>query len=141
LVVTDDSESMLAEACGTQKPVFIYPTPKRPATLFERLKEMAVSRAVEKPLGERGTPKPQAGIELRLARLIESGILRPSRDLASLRSRLSELGQARVFDGELVMERSPLRAEMEQVLDRVCELMGRDRNRIEVGSSKDFDEL
>ena len=45
-----------------------------------------------------------------------------------MRSRLSELGQARIFDGELVMERRPMRAEMEQVVDRVCELMGRERD-------------
>jgi hypothetical protein len=96
---------------------------------------MAVSRAIEKPLGERGTPKPQGGIELFLARLVETGLLRPSRDLASMRGHLSELGQARIFDGELVMDRSPIRAEMEQVADRVCELMGRERERSVVNGS------
>jgi hypothetical protein len=130
LVVTDDSESMLAEACATQKPVLIYPIPTRSLTLLERLKEVAVSRAVKKPLGKRGTPKPQGGIELFLARLVEKGILRPSRDLESMSNRLCELGQARIFDGELVMGRSPRLAEMEQAADRVRELMGSSRDRV-----------
>ena len=124
LVVTDDSESMLAEACATGKPVTIYPIPTREPTWLENLKEAAVRRAIEKPLGERGTPKPQGGIELFLARLVDAGLLRPARDLTSMRERLAELGQARLFDGELVLDETPQRVEMQRVVDRIRELMG-----------------
>lgn len=124
LVVTDDSESMLAEACASGKPVSIYPIPTREPTWLERLKEAAVARAIEKPLGERGTPRPQGGIELFLARLVETGLLRPARDLKSMREGLAELGQARVFDGELVLDETPQRVEMQRVADRIRQLMG-----------------
>jgi mitochondrial fission protein ELM1 len=124
LIVTDDSESMLAEACATGKPVSIYPTPTRPPRLLERLKEAAVKRALEKPLGERGTPKPQGGIELFLARQVDSGLLRPARDLQSMRQHLAEQGRARVFDGELVLDEARPEAELKRVADRVRQLMG-----------------
>ena len=39
LVVTGESESMLAEAAATDKPLYIYPLPERPAALGVRLKE------------------------------------------------------------------------------------------------------
>jgi hypothetical protein len=96
----------------------------RAPSLSDRIKELVVSRALERPLGARGTPKPQAGIELLLARLVENGLLRPPRDLSGMRARLSKLGQARIFDGELVLDRPPLPAEVERVADRVRELMG-----------------
>ncbi len=128
LIVTDDSESMLAEACATQKPVSIYPMQVREPGLLDRIKEMAVSRAFDKPLGSRGTPKPQGGVELLLARLVENGVIRPARDLRAMRERLAQLGQARIFDGELILDRPSQRGEMSKVADRVRELMGMPRD-------------
>ena len=125
LVVTDDSESMLAEACATGKPISIYPVPTRESTWPERLKEAMVERGAGKmPLGEPGTPKPQKGIELFFARLIEAGLLRPARDLDGMRQRLIELGQAREFDGNLVLDQVPQLADLQRVADRIRELMG-----------------
>ena len=58
------------------------------------------------------------------ALLRKSRLLRPARDLTSMRERLAELGQARLFDGELVLDETPQRVEMQRVVDRIRNLMG-----------------
>src|SRR5204863_1154107 len=44
LIVTGESESMLAEAAATGKPVYIYPLPKQQLDRWTRLKEWIVAR-------------------------------------------------------------------------------------------------
>jgi mitochondrial fission protein ELM1 len=110
LVVTGDSESMLAEAAATDKPLYIYPVPERRFGLRRRLNQWAVTRTYARPLNRRGTIRPQQGLEYLLAKLIATGVLPPPRDLGALHRNLVDLGIARWFGEPLDLARHrPLR--------------------------------
>jgi mitochondrial fission protein ELM1 len=126
LVVSADSESMLAEAASLGKPIWIYPLPVR--TTFRSLgamRERVVRRAQAQPPGPRGTGRPQRGLELFCARLLERGFVRPARDLALLHEFLIRRGIAQHFGAcEPPRGGAPLR-EAEVMARRVRTLLGR----------------
>ena len=96
LVITADSESMLAEACSLGKPVYIAGLPvRRSFPWISLFREWVWRRGHAKPLGHRGTPRPQGPLARACARLIERGIVRPTRDLDRLHATLIERGVAR----------------------------------------------
>jgi hypothetical protein len=108
LVITGDSESMLAEACSTRKPVYVAALPvRRSFPLLSALREWVWRRSHGRPAGPRGTPRPQRGLELACARAIQRGFVRPTRDLDRLHRVLYERGAARPFhpDAELFSPR------------------------------------
>jgi hypothetical protein len=96
IVVTGESESMLAEAAAAAKPLFIYPIPERPLG-FRRMAEWVARRAEARPRKAKGTVRPQQGLEYICARLIEAGIVRPPRHLDRLHQHLIEAGAAHAF--------------------------------------------
>jgi mitochondrial fission protein ELM1 len=117
LVVTGDSESMLAEAASTGKPLYIYPLPARRGGLRQRFRIGVGARARR---AERA-----AGIAGLCAWLIESGVMRAPRDLAAMHARLIEAGHAHAFGAPLWLEpRRPLR-ELNEVAERVRALLDR----------------
>jgi mitochondrial fission protein ELM1 len=126
LVVSADSESMLAEAASLGKPIWIYPLPVR--TIFRvlrALREVVVRRAEAQPPGPRGTGRPQRGLELFCARLIERGFVHPPRDLALLHDFLIRRRIAQHFGAaDPPPGGAPLR-EAEMVARRVRTLLGR----------------
>jgi len=127
LVVTGESESMVAEACATGKPVGIIPLKARPRGLFFALADgvidAVVRRAYSRPVNNRGTTRPQQGFELLCARLVERGFVRPNRDLELFHHDLVELGAAWIFDGTLPVA-GELRNETRRVAERVQTMMG-----------------
>jgi mitochondrial fission protein ELM1 len=130
LVVTGESESMLAEASATGKSVHIYPLPRRKESIFSRLGSAAVDRIVahseREPRNNRGTTRPQQGLELFCSRLIAEGYVRPHRDLHVAHEKMVKRGRARIFDGNLA-EQPPIgHSEIEDVADRVRRLVGMD---------------
>jgi mitochondrial fission protein ELM1 len=126
LVVTGDSESMLAEAVALGKPVHIYPLPQRASFRWlSRLRESVVAKATSRPLGERGTVRPQRGLELFCARLLERGWVRPTRDLERLHDDLARRGLARrMRDGAASFEPAPAQGDIDAAVERVRELLG-----------------
>lgn len=123
-VVTDDSESMVAEACATGRPVSLFPVEMRPPTLANMLGEFIVRRAYHKPLNHRGTTRPQRGFERLCAKLLARGIIRPPRNLAQMREDLARHGLAEAFDGKIpVLEHRPSN-ELHRVANRVRRLLG-----------------
>jgi hypothetical protein len=99
-VITGDSESMLAEATSLGKPVAIFPLPvRRSFRLLSAAREWVWRRATAKPVGPRGTPRPQRGLERACGKAIERGFVRPSRDLERLHAALIAAGLAEPFDG------------------------------------------
>lgn len=84
LVVTGESESMLAEAASSGKPVSIFVLAEAPATRWNRLVDAVAARAQAQPRNRRGSIRPQQGLEYLCARLLEKGILQPRRDLRQL---------------------------------------------------------
>jgi hypothetical protein len=97
IVVSGESETMLADAVATGKPVYIYPVPERRMGLTRRIEEAVLARSQARPLSGRGTVRPQQGREYLCARLIERGVVRPPRDLKALHQHLFRLGVARPF--------------------------------------------
>lgn len=86
LVVTGESESMLAEAASAEKPLYIYPIPLKPPSLRERgaAAVLSLSRG-EGPLARL------------CAAMIQSGLVVPPRDLALMHQRMIEIGVAMPF--------------------------------------------
>jgi mitochondrial fission protein ELM1 len=86
LVVTGESESLLAEAAATSLPVTIYPLEARPPRLKDRFANALRERA------DRGG----------LAHvLIAGGWIAPPRDLDMMHRLMVERGRAKLFDGTL----------------------------------------
>ena len=124
LIVTGESESMLAEAAATDTPMYIYPLAERPAGVVEQAKDWIFMRARSRRPNRRGSPRPQRGVAYVCGRLIERGIVQPRRDLYAMHAVLVERGGATLFpsadacaaNGPLdIRPRPPLRE-----LDRVA---------------------
>jgi hypothetical protein len=124
IVVTGESESMLAEAAAIGKPVYIYPLPEKPAGLRTRLSNWVVARANTKPRKAKGTVRPQQGLEYLCARAIQRGFVRPRRDFGLLHETMIARGFAHRWGEPLTTEgQTPLR-ETEEIAQRVRELLG-----------------
>jgi len=124
IIVTGESESMLAEAASLGKPVYIIPLPENPPTWKIRLSEAIVQRAQSRPLNKRGTVRPQQGLERLCARLIRSGLVQPRRDLALLHDSLIRKGIARPFGEPIENGTRPQLRETETVAKRIKEVLG-----------------
>jgi mitochondrial fission protein ELM1 len=124
IIVTGESESMLAEAAATGKPVYIYPLPKRQPSLWVRLKEWVVARSQIQRLNARGTVRPQQGLEYLCARLVERGIILPQQDLHVLHQTLVGQGIAHFFGEPLDTANRPVLREVDEVVRRVRALNG-----------------
>jgi hypothetical protein len=128
IVITADSESMLAEASSLGKPLYVAPLPERPSfRALALFREWVWRRGRAQPRGPRGTPRPQRGLERLCGRLIERGFVRPSRDLSHLHADLIRRGAARELGAadtqDLDFIPRPLH-DIEAVVARVRELMG-----------------
>jgi mitochondrial fission protein ELM1 len=124
IIVTGESESMLAEAAATGKPVYIYPLPKRRQGRWVRLKEWVVQRAQRRRLWPRGTVQPQRGVEYLCARLVERGVILPQQDLHVLHETLVRRGSAHFFGEPLDTAQRPVLREVDEVARCVRVLMG-----------------
>ena len=124
LVVTGESESMLAEAAATGKPVYVYPVPERPIGLWGRLEDWVSTRAYARRLNRRGTNRPQRGLDHLCARLIAFGIVQPRRSIDRLHQTLFNLGIARPFGTPLETWATPGLNESDQVAHSVQGLLG-----------------
>lgn len=100
-------ETSLAEICATGRPVFLAPQLRGGRTRWSRLRDgltdAIADRAQARPANDRGTTRPQEGLELICARWIDRGWVRPRRDVEALRGRLVRAGHARLL-------RAPIRA-------------------------------
>jgi mitochondrial fission protein ELM1 len=127
LVVTGESASMLAEACATRKPVYIYPLPERRRSLkialVDAVTEAVTWRAYARPRNRRGTTRPQKRLERLCSILLARGIVRPPPDIGRLHRALIERGAARPF-GERIEAPGGCYDETAAVAARVRELVG-----------------
>ena len=124
ILVTGDSESMLAEAASLGKPMYIIPLPEKSQPWISKLNDWVIRRAHSRPLNKRGTVRPQQGLEHLCARLLQSGLVQPRRDLSLLHDSLIKQGIARPF-GELIENgpRPQLR-ETEKVAEKIKHILG-----------------
>ncbi len=97
VIVTGESESFLADAVSTGRPVFIHALPMIPLGRLQRIGAWLEQRATLRPQNRRATTRPQRGLEYLCARLVEKGWLRPLRDLELLHQTLYARGLAAPF--------------------------------------------
>jgi mitochondrial fission protein ELM1 len=124
LIVTGESESMLADAAATGKPVYIYPLPKQQLDLWSQLKERIVARSEKHRWGNRGTIQPQTGVQYVCARLVERGVILPQADLHILHQTLVGSGIAQFFGSSRTPTSSGGLREVDDIARRVRTLMG-----------------
>jgi mitochondrial fission protein ELM1 len=124
IIVTGESESMLAEAASLGKPVYIIPLSENPPTLKTRLSEAIVQRAQSRPLNKRGTVRPQQGLERLCAQLIRSGLIQPRRNLSLLHDSLIRQGIARPFGEPIENGKRPQLRETKMVARKIKEILG-----------------
>jgi mitochondrial fission protein ELM1 len=126
-------ETSLAEICATGRPVFLTPQLRSGRRFWSGLRDrwlrMLVERAQARPANDRGTTRPQEGLELLCARLIDRGWVRPRRDVEALRGRLVRNGHARLLrapirGSDLEGFAGPVESEIEGVADRIREMLG-----------------
>ncbi len=126
-------ETTLAEICMTGRPVFLSPHLRVIPSLAERVRdglmEAIVARAEARPENDRGTTRPQEGLELICARLIAQGWVRPRKDAEALRGRLVRAGHARLLRapiraGDLEGFAGPLESEIKRVADAIRSKLG-----------------
>src|SRR5215813_10729785 len=124
LIVTGESESMLADAAATGKPLYIYPLPKQQLDLWTQVKERIDARSEKHRWGNRGTIQPQTGVQYVCARLVERGIILPQADLHILHETLVGSGIAQFFGSSLGPTGSAGLREVDDIARRVRMLMG-----------------
>ena len=114
LVVTGESESMLAEAVEAAKPLYIYPLPEQPLGRFRRAKEAVVELA----------SKPGGGVTGRVGKyLIRHGWMWPKRDFSHFHRNLIDAGLARPFGTLCPFAPSSRRVERQEIVRRVHALL------------------
>jgi mitochondrial fission protein ELM1 len=124
LVVTGDSESMLAEAVATGKPTYIYALPGRAQSPRTWLREWVVRQAQKPRWNQRGTIRPQHGGAYLCARLIERGLVLPPNDVNTFHETLVHAGMAQPFGAPLETGPHPVLREIDAVARRVRTLIG-----------------
>ncbi len=123
-IVLGDSEQTTADLCATGKPVAIYRIPRPPESPIDKLRGAVLALALAPRANDRGTVRPQQGLEYLCSRLIAKGYVRPPHDPGRMHDLLIKRGAAR-FYGEPAPRTgfAPLR-ELERVTARVRSLMG-----------------
>lgn len=123
LVVTGDSESMLAEAAATDKPLYIYPLAAR-NRLWDRFSRWVAHQARVQPRNKRGSVRPQRGLQYLCARLIDRAWVLPPRDTAALYQAMIDQGGAQMFGAPLDLQsRTPFQ-ESAELAARVRNFLG-----------------
>ena len=124
IIVTGESESMLAEAAACGKPVYIYPVPEKPPGLWSHFEDAVVDHAFADLRNRRGTLRPQRGLQRLCARLIVRGLVQPRRNLEILHDGLIKRGLAHPFGAALETGAvTPLR-ECDEVAAKIRALWG-----------------
>lgn len=118
IVATGESESMLAEAAATGKPLYIYPLPQREPGWAEGALDLISRRARAYVEGANRGP-----FGAFCAWLVGRGVIRPPRDLGELHRALIERGIAYPFGAPLVLGEHPRLEEAASVAERVREML------------------
>lgn len=133
-----ESESALAELVATGRPVFVAPDPSGPRSTTDagfiepvrrRIAEAIVARARAKPANDRGTTRPQEGLEWLCAKAVEAGHVRPRSECEPLRAQMLAAGHVRTFatalsPADLSGFPPPPASELTRVAARVHALVG-----------------
>jgi hypothetical protein len=110
VVVTGESESMLADVLASGHRALLWPLPPQPEGLWQRFSAWVAQRAVRPTLNRRGSITPQQGLEYLCARALERAWILPPRRLEALHELIIAAGHAERFTAaaELPVARVPL---------------------------------
>ena len=134
-VFEGSSDTGLAELAATGKPVFVAREVDPPSArsqserLRRRVVEGVIARARAKPANDRGTTRPQGGLEWLCARLVAEGYVRPRPDRDPMRASLLAAGHVRMLSAvltpaDLAGFPPPPPSELERVAARVRTMLG-----------------
>lgn len=123
-VVMGDSEQTIADVCTTGKPLAIYRIASAPGGPINRLRAAVLALALAPRANDRGTVRPQQGLEYLCSTLIAKGYVRPPHDPSRMHRALIQRRAARLYgDPAPKAGFTPLR-ELERVANRVRTLVG-----------------
>lgn len=123
-VVLGDDEHTLADIGTTGRPVTIYPHDGAVRSVTESVRRVVHALAVAPRKNDRGTTRPQQGLELFASSLISRGYVRPPRDYTRMHAELVATGTAQIFgERQRGAGPRPIR-EVERVAARVRALVG-----------------
>lgn len=97
LIVTGESESMLADAASRGRGFLIWPTARRRPGAWQRLSAELAERAARPRFNRRGSIRPQQGQTYLCARALERNWILPPRQIEKLHQSLYSLGLAAPF--------------------------------------------
>jgi uncharacterized protein len=97
LIVTGESESMLADAASRGRGFLIYPLTERAPSPWRRLSTWVAEKAVRPRFNRRGSIRPQQGLTYLCARALERAWILPPRRLDQLHQSLYRAGMAAEF--------------------------------------------
>jgi len=103
LIVTGESESMLADALAAGQVPLIWPLPARTPTPWQWIAAAVARRAGRPTYNRRGSVRPQQGLEYLCARALERAWVLPPRELEQLHALLVKEGRAAMFDEALAL--------------------------------------
>ncbi len=115
LVVTGESEAMLADAVTSGKPTYIWPLPGTRSGLWHRISAWMDGRARRPSYNRRGSIRPQQGLGYLCARAVERQWVLPPRRPEHLHDALVSQGVADPFGTAEERPLAPYRGELEPV--------------------------
>jgi len=98
LLVTGESESMLADAASRGRGFLVWPLARRRDGPWTRLSRAVANKAARPRFNRRGSIRPQQGLTYLCARWVERNWVLPPRDTEGLLKALYEQGLAAPFD-------------------------------------------
>ncbi len=124
VVVAGNDESLVSEAACCATPTYIYPLAERRFRPALPLREWVMQLANTRPVNNRGTARPQQGLEYLGARLIERGIVRPPCDVNELHQNLYQRNVAQPFGAPIPSGGGTAHREAEAVAGKVRDMLG-----------------
>ena len=126
IIVTGESESMIAEVAATDRPMFIYPLPKRPQTVWQKanvLKRWIFQQSSLSQLGRQAGHGRNALLTRVCTWCFARGWLQPWRNLEALHEELFSMGIAQPFGAPLLPHTRPLLNECHKVAERIISML------------------
>lgn len=117
LVVTGESESMLADAASRGRGFLVYPLAERSGSTWRRFSAWVAEKAVRPRFNRRGSIRPQQGTTYLCARALERGWVLPPRRLDRLHQSLYRAGIAAPF-GQAVPQAFRQPDELEEIVTK-----------------------
>jgi len=122
LIVTGESESMLADAASREKSFLIWPMEEKSDKIWSRFCREVGQRAIRPRFNRRGSIRPQQGQTYLCARALERGWILPPRDMKQLHAELYTQGIAAPFGQPVPTTfRSSHSSEIEPIVEQAAQ--------------------